>query len=147
VKKFIDILKYLAPYKGRIALNLVFNLLNAAFSVVSFSAIVPFLKILFDSVEKEADPNAVVGSGVLDQLNAGFEKYIREEGPMEALFIFCVAIVILFFVRNIFRYLALHQMAFLRNVAVRDLRREIYQKLLRLPMAYYTDERKGQIMI
>ena len=37
-------------------------------------------------------------------------------------------------------------MAFLRNVAVRDLRREIYQKLLRLPMAYYTDERKGQIM-
>ncbi|HAQ71999.1 MAG TPA: antibiotic ABC transporter ATP-binding protein [Flavobacteriales bacterium] len=146
MKKFIDILKYLAPYKGRIALNLVFNLLNAAFSVVSFSAIVPFLKILFDSVEKEADPNAVVGSGVLDQLNAGFEKYIREEGPMEALFIFCVAIVILFFVRNIFRYLALHQMAFLRNVAVRDLRREIYQKLLRLPMAYYTDERKGQIM-
>ena len=146
MKKFIDILKYLAPYKGRIALNLVFNLLNAAFSVVSFSAIVPFLKILFDSVEKEADPNAVVGSGILDQLNAGFEKYIREEGPMEALFIFCVAIVILFFVRNIFRYLALHQMAFLRNVAVRDLRREIYQKLLRLPMAYYTDERKGQIM-
>jgi len=146
VKKFIDILKYLAPYKGRIALNLVFNLLNAAFSVVSFSAIVPFLKILFDSVDKEVDPNAVVGSGILDQLNAGFEKYIREEGPMEALFIFCIAIVGLFFVRNIFRYLALHQMAFLRNVAVRDLRREIYQKLLRLPMAYYTDERKGQIM-
>jgi len=146
VKKFIDILKYLASYKGRIALNLVFNLLNAAFSVVSFSAIVPFLKILFDSVDKEVDPNAVVGSGILDQLNAGFEKYIREEGPMEALFIFCIAIVGLFFVRNIFRYLALHQMAFLRNVAVRDLRREIYQKLLRLPMAYYTDERKGQIM-
>jgi len=146
VKKFIDILKYLAPYKGRIAINLVFNILNAAFSVVSFSAIVPFLKILFDSVEAEADPNAVVGSGILDQLNAAFEQYIREEGPMEALFIFCIVIVVLFFVRNIFRYLALHQMAFLRNVAVRDLRRDIYQKLLRLPMAYYTDERKGQIM-
>ncbi len=146
MKKFIDILKYLAPYKGRIAINLVFNILNAAFSVVSFSAIVPFLKILFDSVEAEADPNAVVGSGILDQLNAAFEQYIREEGPMEALFIFCIVIVVLFFVRNIFRYLALHQMAFLRNVAVRDLRRDIYQKLLRLPMAYYTDERKGQIM-
>jgi subfamily B ATP-binding cassette protein MsbA len=146
VKKFIDILKYLKPYKGRIAINLVFNILNAAFSVVSFSAIVPFLKILFDSVEAEADPNAAVGSGILDQLNAAFEQYIREEGPMEALFIFCIVIVVLFFVRNVFRYLALHQMAFLRNVAVRDLRRDIYQKLLRLPMAYYTDERKGQIM-
>lgn len=146
MKKFIDILKYLKPYKGRIAINLVFNILNAAFSVVSFSAIVPFLKILFDSVEAEADPNAAVGSGILDQLNAAFEQYIREEGPMEALFIFCIVIVVLFFVRNVFRYLALHQMAFLRNVAVRDLRRDIYQKLLRLPMAYYTDERKGQIM-
>jgi len=146
VKKFIDILKYLKPYKGRIAINLVFNILNAAFSVVSFSAIVPFLKILFDSVEAEADPIAAVGSGILDQLNAAFEQYIREEGPMEALFIFCIVIVVLFFVRNVFRYLALHQMAFLRNVAVRDLRRDIYQKLLRLPMAYYTDERKGQIM-
>ena len=146
MKKFIDILKYLKPYKGRIAINLVFNILNAAFSVVSFSAIVPFLKILFDSVEAEADPNAAVGSGILDQLNAAFEQFIREEGPMEALFIFCIVIVVLFFVRNVFRYLALHQMAFLRNVAVRDLRRDIYQKLLRLPMAYYTDERKGQIM-
>jgi subfamily B ATP-binding cassette protein MsbA len=146
VKKFIDILKYLKPYKGRIAINLAFNILNAAFSVVSFSAIVPFLKILFDSVEAEADPNAAVGSGILDQLNAAFEQFIREEGPMEALFIFCIVIVVLFFVRNVFRYLALHQMAFLRNVAVRDLRRDIYQKLLRLPMAYYTDERKGQIM-
>lgn len=146
MKKFIDILKYLKPYKGRIAINLVFNILNAAFSVVSFSAIVPFLKILFDSVEAEADPIAAVGSGILDQLNAAFEQYIREEGPMEALFIFCIVIVVLFFVRNVFRYLALHQMAFLRNVAVRDLRRDIYQKLLRLPMAYYTDERKGQIM-
>ncbi len=146
MKKFIDILKYLAPYKGRIAVNLAFNILNAAFSVVSFSAIVPFLKILFDSVEAEADPDAVIGSGFLDKLNAAFEQYIREEGPIEALFIFCIVIVVLFFVRNIFRYLALHQMAFLRNVAVRDLRRDIYQKLLRLPMAYYTDERKGQIM-
>lgn len=146
MKKFIDILKYLAPYKGRIAVNLAFNILNAAFSVVSFSAIVPFLKILFDSVEAEADPDAAIGSGFLDKLNAAFEQYIREEGPIEALFIFCIVIVVLFFVRNIFRYLALHQMAFLRNVAVRDLRRDIYQKLLRLPMAYYTDERKGQIM-
>jgi len=146
VKKFIDILKYLKPYKGRIAINLVFNILNAAFSVVSFSAIVPFLKILFDSVEAEADPNPAVGSGILGQLNAAFEQFVRDEGPMEALFIFCIVIVVLFFVRNVFRYLALHQMAFLRNVAVRDLRRDIYQKLLRLPMAYYTDERKGQIM-
>jgi subfamily B ATP-binding cassette protein MsbA len=146
VKKFIEILRYLTPYKGRIALNLVFNLMNAAFSVVSFSAIVPFLKILFDSQKDTAKPAGSLGNGFLDHLNLMFEGYIRREGPMEALYVFCLVIIFLFLVRNVFRYLALHQMAYLRNVAVRDIRREIYQKLLMLPMAYYTDERKGQIM-
>lgn len=147
MRKFIDILRYLAPYKGRIALNLFFNLLNAAFSVVSFSAIVPFLKILFDSQKQQAaGEDVALGNDLLDRLNHSFEVFIREEGPMEALFIFCILIVGLFFLRNVFRYMALHQMAFLRNVAVRDIRRDIYTKLLRLPMAFYTDERKGQIM-
>lgn len=146
MKKFIDILRYLAPYKGRIVLNLLFNLLNAAFSVVSFSAIVPFLKLLFDSSTQETDPTQTDAGGFLAQLNHYFEAYIKAYGQLEALFAFCIAVVMLFLVRNVFRYLALHQMAFLRNVAVRDIRRNIYSKLLRLPMAYYTDERKGQIM-
>ncbi|NQV53519.1 MAG: ABC transporter ATP-binding protein [Flavobacteriales bacterium] len=146
MKKFFEILRYLSPYKGRIALNLSFNLLNAAFSVVSFSAIVPFLKILFDSQEDRVSDDPAMGNGMLDKLNHSFEVIIREEGPKEALFVFSLLIVALFLLRNIFRYLAQHQMAFLRNVAVRDIRREIYHKLLVLPMAYYTDERKGQIM-
>jgi ABC-type multidrug transport system fused ATPase/permease subunit len=146
MKKFIDILRYLAPYKGRIVLNLLFNLLNAAFSVVSFSAIVPFLKLLFDSTNSEKTSSSAVDSGFLAQLNEHFEAYIQAYGQLEALFAFCIAVIALFLVRNVFRYLALHQMAFLRNVAVRDIRRNIYSKLLRLPMAYYTDERKGQIM-
>ena len=146
MKKFFDILRYLAPYKGRIALTLLFNLLNAAFSVVSFSAIVPFLKLLFDSVDPQDEAPKELGNGFLNKLNLLFENYIQSYGQLDALFFFCIAIIILFLVRNVFRYLALHQMAFLRNVAVRDIRRAVYTKLLRLPMAYYTDERKGQIM-
>lgn len=144
MRKFIDILRYLTPFKGRIALNLFFNLLNAAFSVVSFSAIVPFLKILFDTMDESDD--AEIGSGWIADLNAVFESFIEDRGASDALLAFCLVIVSLFLLRNIFRYLAMHQMAFLRNAAVRDLRREIYHKLLRLPMAFYTDERKGQIM-
>ncbi|MEX2596417.1 MAG: ABC transporter ATP-binding protein [Salibacteraceae bacterium] len=147
MKKFFNILRYLSPYKGRIALNLVFNLLNAAFSVVSFSAIVPFLKILFDNSSKKIkSDDPTLESGFLEKLNRIFEEYIAAEGAIHALYLFCVLLVVLFLIRNVFRYLALHQMAFLRNVAVRDIRRDIYDKLLRLPMAYYTDERKGQIM-
>lgn len=146
MKRFIDILKHLRPYKSRIALNLLWNLLNSAFSVVSFSAIIPFLKILFDQV----DPNVEhqrdeFDNNFLNNLNNWFDDYIIEHGPREALFVFCIAVVVLFLVRNLFRYLAQHQMAYLRNVVVRDLREQVYAKLLRLPMAYYTEERKGNI--
>jgi len=146
LKKFVDILRYLKPYKSQIGLNLLFNLLNAAFSVVSFSAIIPFVKILFDTVDKEQTASdEQLSNGLLNQANQFFEQYILQHGAEKALLFFCVAIVALFILRNIFRYLALFQMAFLRNVVVRDIRVAIFGKLMRLPMSYYTSERKGDI--
>lgn len=147
MKNFLQILKHLSPYKGRIVLNLAYNLLNAAFSVVSFSAIIPFLKILFDRVgdSKEEIVQNKVGEGMMNELNHWFDLYIFNEGPKNALMVFCFIIVTLFLIRNLFRFLAQHQMAYLRNAVVRDVRENIYSKLLRLPMAYYTDERKGNI--
>jgi ATP-binding cassette, subfamily B, bacterial MsbA len=147
VKKFLNILGHLAPYKSRITLNLLYNLLNAAFSVVSFSAILPFLKILFKRSDGQpaTTDQLEIGGSMLDKVNAFFDAYIAENGAREALWVFCIVLVVLFMVRNVFRYLAQHQMAFLRNAVVRDLRRRIYHKLLQLSMAYYTDERKGNI--
>jgi subfamily B ATP-binding cassette protein MsbA len=146
LKKIIEILGYLRNYKARITLNLVYNLLNAVFSVISFSAIIPFLKILFDRAENgPGDQSADLGDGFLDSLNRWFDIYITENGTRHALMIFCIMVVILFMVRNLFRYLAMHQMAFLRNAVVHDVRQSIYAKLLQLPMAYYTGERKGHI--
>lgn len=145
MKKFIDILKYLKPYKGHIALNLFYNLLNALFSVVSFSAIIPFIKILFDTADAHKSNDVDLSNNTLNQLNAYFESYIINNGVREALFTFCVLIVVLFIVRNVFRYMAQVEMAFLRNVVVRDIRGAMYAKLMRLPMAYYSAERKGDI--
>ena len=116
------------------------------FSVISFSAIIPFLKILFDRAENgPGDQSADLGDGFLDALNHWFDVYITENGTRHALMVFCIVVVILFMIRNLFRYLAMHQMAFLRNAVVRDVRQNIYAKLLRLPMAFYTGERKGHI--
>ena len=144
MRNFIDILRYLVPYKSRIALNLFYNLLNAAFSVVSFSAIIPFIKILFDSVDPEKEQTEL-SNGFLNDVNSFFEGYILDNGPKHALLVFCIIIVILFLVRNVFRYLAQVEMAFLRNVVVRDIRANLFFKLMRLPMSYYTAERKGNI--
>ncbi|MDC1212125.1 ABC transporter ATP-binding protein/permease [bacterium] len=146
MKKIVEILGYLSNYKARITLNLIYNLLNAVFSVISFSAIIPFLKILFDRAENgPGDQSADLGDGFLDALNHWFDVYITENGTRHALMIFCIVVVILFMIRNLFRYLAMHQMAFLRNAVVRDVRQNIYAKLLMLPMAFYTGERKGHI--
>jgi ATP-binding cassette, subfamily B, bacterial MsbA len=145
VRKFFEILRFLKPYKGHVALNLFYNLLNAIFSVVSFSAIIPFIKMLFETAEKTNNEPVKLDNGFLAKLNTFFEDYIISHGVQDALFNFCVAIVILFLVRNLFRYLGQLEMAFMRNVVVRDLRDSIYQKLLRLPMAFYTSERKGHI--
>ncbi|MDP4662249.1 MAG: ABC transporter ATP-binding protein/permease [Salibacteraceae bacterium] len=145
MRKFFEILRFLKPYKGHVALNLFYNLLNAIFSVVSFSAIIPFIKMLFETAEKTNDEPVKLDNGFLAKLNTFFEDYIISHGVQDALFNFCVAIVILFLVRNLFRYLGQLEMAFMRNVVVRDLRDSIYQKLLRLPMAFYTSERKGHI--
>tara|TARA_B110000046_G_scaffold92125_1_gene100148 strand:+ start:895 stop:2712 length:1818 start_codon:yes stop_codon:yes gene_type:complete len=146
LKKIVEILGYLSNYKDRITLNLIYNLLNAVFSVISFSAIIPFLKILFDRAENgPGDQSADLGDGFLDALNHWFDVYITENGTRHALMVFCIVVVILFMIRNLFRYLAMHQMAFLRNAVVRDVRQNIYAKLLRLPMAFYTGERKGHI--
>lgn len=146
MKKIVEILGYLSNYKARISLNLIYNLLNAVFSVISFSAIIPFLKILFDRAENgPGDQSADLGDGFLDALNHWFDVYITENGTRHALLVFCIVVVILFMIRNLFRYLAMHQMAFLRNAVVRDVRQNIYAKLLRLPMAFYTGERKGHI--
>jgi subfamily B ATP-binding cassette protein MsbA len=146
LKKIVEILGYLSNYKARISLNLIYNLLNAVFSVISFSAIIPFLKILFDRAENgPGDQSADLGDGFLDALNHWFDVYITENGTRHALLVFCIVVVILFMIRNLFRYLAMHQMAFLRNAVVRDVRQNIYAKLLRLPMAFYTGERKGHI--
>ena len=145
MRKFFEILRYLKPYKGHVALNLFYNLLNAVFSVVSFSAIIPFIKMLFDTASSQEKDVVELDNGFLAKLNAFFENYIREQGVQDALLNFCIALIFLFLFRNLFRYLGQLEMAFMRNVVVRDIRNDIYKKLLRLPMSYYTGERKGHI--
>lgn len=146
MKKLLKILAYVSPYRGRLALNLIFNLLTAALSMVSLSAIIPFLKILFDSAEKKEVVVLTKDSDWMDRSSAMLDQYIQQEGAQHALLVFCGIMVVLFMLKNLFSYLAMYQMAFLRSAAVRDIRNKIYRKLLRLPMGYYTEERKGHIL-
>jgi len=120
----------------------------AIFTVVSIPTLIPFFKILFEEVT--AVPEAVSFSLNADQLGEWstyqYSRLIVENGQQTALMYICLIIVFIFFFKNVFRYLSLAFMVPVRNGIVKDLRQELYNKVLDLPMAYYTNERKGDLI-
>lgn len=148
MKKLLGILSYLGNYKALIAANSFFNLLSTLFSLVSFAAIIPFLNILFTKGEREIVPVELSYSsdGLMNYLNYRMNEYISVHGEKDALLIICITVVILFFLKNVTRYSAYYFIAPVRAGVVRDLRKKVYSKILVLPLSYYSNEKKGDII-
>ncbi|MFK7808985.1 MAG: ABC transporter ATP-binding protein [Saprospiraceae bacterium] len=120
----------------------------ALFTVVSIPAIIPFLQVLFERSPKtttlpEWSWNIET---IVSYTQAYFGQLIQSEGQEQALAYICVGIVVLFFLKNLFRYLSLVVMAPIRNGIVRDIRQQLFGKMLQLPLAYFSEERKGDLM-
>jgi subfamily B ATP-binding cassette protein MsbA len=148
VKKLKILLKYAIPYKWYAVLNIIFNVLGALFSLVSLASLIPVLNILFKQSEpvNSLMPWALDTKVVFNNINFYLSQEIARNGEIHTLLIICIGIVILFFFKNFFRYLALFYVAVLRNGVVKDLRNALYHKILILPLSYYSDQRKGDIM-
>ena len=153
MKNFIKILRYLKSYWHFVGLNMLFNLLSILFSLVSFAFFIPVLEILFKMREPvTVAPDPVTWSNVTDSgvLTSNFyyhiEQMIGQVGDMQALLYIAFIIVAMFFLKNLFRYFANFFLAPIRNGVVRDIRNELYHKILILPLAYYSDQRKGDLM-
>jgi ABC-type multidrug transport system fused ATPase/permease subunit len=154
MKKLFGVLKYIKGYWGYASLNIASNIFTIVFGLFSLTMAIPFLDLLFQGNEdkyqeilaKGAPGFSISVRSMLDNLNFYFTNIIVSQGKVQALFIISVAVVIIFFFKNLFRYLALFFMAPVRNGIVRDMRNNIYKKTLQLPLSYYSDERKGDIM-
>ena len=150
MKKFLGILKYVGNYKVALGANIFFNLLMIVFSLVSFVSVVPFLKILFNNahVSNLEKPGAFEFSSgyVIHWSNYEFQQIIGSKGAGTTLVLFCVAIVVAFLLRNLSKYGAMYFLAGIRNGVVKDIRTDIYHKLVILPLSYYSEERKGNII-
>lgn len=148
MKSFWRLISYLRNYKPLIVGNVVSNIFTAIFTVVAIPLLQPFLEILFDATKLVRTPPA--GPLSLNYLqhwfNYTFSQYIINDGQEKALVFVCSAILITFFCKNLFRYLALFFMAPARNGIVRDLRKELFDKVLTLPLSYFSEERKGDLM-
>lgn len=110
--------------------------------------IIPFLTILFDKTKivTSAPPFAFNKDAIVGNFNFEISKIIVEKGEIDALLFISILVIILFFLKNVFRYFAMFFLARVRNGVVRDLRDQIFYKILILPLAYFTEQRKGDII-
>jgi subfamily B ATP-binding cassette protein MsbA len=153
MKGLREIIGYSFKYRGAAFLVIVCNILYVIFNLLSFALFVPFLQILFDK-EKAVE---VVTQPVYNGGFVNFFKYCSEyfsyvmqdmsqADPKGALLFVCISVAIAFLLKNLFRYGAVWFQSQLRMAVVRDLRDALFEKSLRLPLSYYTDERKGDLM-
>lgn len=150
MKHFFWMVRYVKPYWKQAVANIIFNILSVVFSLVSLTMVVPFLNLLFDVQKQKAatvkpEFNFNVQS-IIENFNYYLSNIIVEQGQVKALLYFSLVVVILFFLKNLFRYLAMYFIAVVRNGVSKDVRNEVYEKIVVLPLSFYSKERKGDIM-
>jgi len=150
MKEFRRLLSYIKPYRHYAFMNVVFNFLTILFTIVSLGMIIPFLKLIVgvDKLMVEAPAKFMFWSKDTWQPNLNYQisKMISEQGAEHVLILISVSIIGMFFLKNFFRYLAMYILAPLRNGVIRDIRNSIYSKLIRLPISFYSNKKKGDII-
>jgi ATP-binding cassette, subfamily B, bacterial MsbA len=148
MKRFSRIFFYLRSQKGKIVSYLVFNLLSIIFSLVSVAMLAPFLDLLFSrEAPLTVRPEPVFSSeGLMAQFKYGLSYLIIHYGHAKALIAVCITIIISVLFKNLFLYLSYRMLIPLRNRIMTNFREDLYDKILVLPVSYFTDQRKGDMM-
>lgn len=142
------LLKYFAPYKWSAVRSITYNVLSAIFALVSYTLVMPFLKILFKTVEIVGHPGDFqFSTAYLDAFSKYYlSMFIETKGQAGALILVVIIVIVASLFKNTFIFMANNSMAFIRASTVRDLRRKMYHKVLKLPLSFFTDARKGDVM-
>ncbi len=148
MKKLNSLLKYARPYWGNILLNILFNIISNVFSVFSMAMLFPFLQVLFKQVKPPVDDPGfhVSVNGLLNYFNYKLGIIISEQGAVQALVFLCLCVLVLFFLKNLSRFAALYFVAPMRHGVIRNIRNNIFNKILVLPVSFFTEGRKGDII-
>ncbi|MGF1585443.1 MAG: ABC transporter ATP-binding protein [Bacteroidales bacterium] len=148
MKNIGKILQFLLPYWQKGALNISFNLLSAVFAVSSVAIAIPFLGILFQNkpeIESAGEFQYTVDS-LLEHFNYYISNMITTQGPTRALIFLSLLIIMMSFFKTFFHFLGMYYLAPIRNGVVRDIRDQIYDKVMVLPLSYFSETRKGDVI-
>ena len=147
---FRKILRFALPYRRFGFLNIFFNILYALFSALSFAALIPMLDVLFQQTEPVTQRPVYQGLGQLESYVKGMLYYqvnaVAGDDRMKALMLVIGLVLVLFLFKNLFNYLAMYFITFLRNGILKDLRNAIYEKIVTLPVSFYSEKKKGDVI-
>lgn len=154
MKNIVEIYKHTFKYKGLAILVIFYNLLFVIFNLLSMVLFIPFLQLIFpENAEdlKLMDKPTFNGgfSGMIEYASdyyAYFTNNMVVEDPKMALLFVCISVLIAFLLKNLFRYGAIWHQSQLRMVVVKDVRQQLFDKAMSLPLSYYSNERKGDLM-
>ena len=152
MKKIINrLLPFIKEYKRNVILNVIFNILNAFFGTLSFISLMPMMNVLFD--KKQVVENAPVWKDIGNIIDYGEQllyyniSNLLEKGDAQMALLIVVSLVIsTFLFKNLFGYLAAQNMMFLKNGVLTDLREVFYKNIVNLPISFYSQKRKGDVM-
>lgn len=150
-------MRYLVPYWTKAALNVMFNFLSVLFSLFSLTMVIPFLGILFKTQPTVTNlyPLSYTfmreeGLSLIAIIKNNFYYYISQliqnQGEIYALIFVSGLVIIMSLLKTGFKYLAMYNLATIRNGVVKDMRNALYSKSVDLPLSYYSNERKGDII-
>jgi ATP-binding cassette, subfamily B, bacterial MsbA len=157
MKRFHKILRYLLPYWASVTRNILFNFISVVFSLFSLAMVIPFLGILFGTQPRvdellpvSIDYMRTEDIGIFEILKNNFYFYISQliesRGEIYALVFVSGLVIIMSLLKTGFKYLAMYNLATIRNGVVKDMRNALYNKSVDLPLSYYSNERKGDII-
>lgn len=150
MKNLRSIFKYIKKYPSLLVYYFSFSTLSAIFGVISLGLLSPFLMLIFNQGDAF---KAITKEGFFNSINPVnyFKEWLYElikspEGKVDALVVICIVVFVSIILKNLFAYLSLYILNPIRNRILNDMRSSMYSKILSLPIGYFSEQRKGDIM-
>ena len=150
MKSLRSIFRYIGKYPKLIIAYFSFNILSAIFSVISLGLVSPFLLLIFKKQDTfkaiSQSNNFLTRHNPITYFKDWLYHIIKVDGEITALGVICLVVLLSFILKNIFLYLSMYYLNPIRNNIINDMRSSMYKKILALPIGYFSDQRKGDIM-
>ncbi len=144
---FKHIIRFAVPYKSYAFLNIASNIFYALFGTLAMVSLLPMLNVLFGKTERLRIKPEWKGISKIREFGENYLNYFvtlkSDEGSDDVLIFMVVLVVTMFLLKNFFGYMAMYFITFLRNGVLKDVRNELYEKTVALPLSYFSEKRKG----